>query len=125
MAKAHTSNCVVHRSWIGFFASWTREDERLRAHCCVCFMLSVMLWSHDGKGPGRACGCPIPVGCAREAVMLAMGVAYRSSTWLGLTTPLSANMCNAVRFCFLCTLRNFIYWIGEERTCIVSSFCVV
>jgi len=33
-------------------------------------------------------------------------------------------MCNAVRFCFLCALRNFIYWIGEERMSIVSSNCV-
>jgi hypothetical protein len=31
MAKTHRSNCLVHRRTIGFVASWTSEDERLRA----------------------------------------------------------------------------------------------
>ena len=74
-AKAHMSNCLVHRSWIGFFASWTVADERLCAHCRVCFMMSVMLWSHDRKGIRWVCGFSIAVGCARKAVMLAMDVA--------------------------------------------------
>ena len=74
-AKAHMSNCLVHRSWIGFFASWTREDERLHAHCRVCFMLNGVLWSHDGKGIGWVCGSPIAAGCTRKAVILATRVA--------------------------------------------------
>ena len=52
MAKTHRSNCLVHPRTIGFFASWTSEDERLRAHCSVCFLLSVVSWSHDRKGTG-------------------------------------------------------------------------
>ena len=35
-----------------------------------------------------------------------------------------ASLCNAVRFCFLCAPRNFIDWIGEERTRISSSFAL-
>ena len=72
--KAHTSNCLAHRITIGFFESWTVADERLRAHCGVCFMMSVMWWSHDRKGIGWVCGFSIAVGCMRKAVMLAMGV---------------------------------------------------
>jgi hypothetical protein len=30
IAKTHRSNCLVHRRTIGFFVSWTSEDERLR-----------------------------------------------------------------------------------------------
>jgi hypothetical protein len=75
MAKTHRSNCLVHRRTIGFFASWTSKDERLRAHCSVCFMLSVVSWSHDRKGTGWVCGYPITVGCAREAAMLEIGAA--------------------------------------------------
>ena len=74
-AKTHRSNCLVHRGTIGFFTSWTSADERLRAHCSVCFMLSVVSWSHDRKGIGWVCGYPIAVGCAREVVMLAIGAA--------------------------------------------------
>jgi hypothetical protein len=72
--KAHTSNCLAHRITIGCFESWTVADERLRAHCGVCFMMSVMWWSHDRKGIGWVCGFSIAVGCVRKAVMLAMGV---------------------------------------------------
>jgi hypothetical protein len=48
-------------------------NERLRAHCYVCVMSSVMLRSHDRKGLGCVCACSIPVGCARTGVTLAMG----------------------------------------------------
>src|SRR5262245_11955929 len=45
--------------------------------------------------------------------------------WPGLTTPLAANICSTVRFCCFClfwTLRNFMYWISEVMTPILSSF---
>ena len=74
MAKDYRSNCLAHRRTIGIFASWTREDERIRAHWRVCFMLSVVARSHDDKGSGWVCGYLIAVGFAREAVMPAMGV---------------------------------------------------
>ena len=60
--KAHTSTCLAHRITIGFFESWTVADERLRAHCGVCFVMSVMWWSHDRKGIGWVCGFSIAVG---------------------------------------------------------------
>ena len=72
-AKTHRSNCLVHRSTIGFFASWTSENERLRAQCSGCFLLSLVSWSHDRKGIGWVCGYLISVGCVHEAVMLAIG----------------------------------------------------
>ena len=53
--QGQKSNGLVHRSRIGFFTSWTKENERLRAHCRVCFMLSAVSWSHDGKGRGWFC----------------------------------------------------------------------
>ena len=50
--KIHRSSCLVHGNTMGIFAIRTREDERLRAHWPVCFMLRVVLWSHDGNGRG-------------------------------------------------------------------------
>jgi hypothetical protein len=74
IVKAYRSNCLAHRRTIGIFASWTREDERVCVHWRVCFMLSVVAWSHDGIGRGWVCGYPIAAGFAREAVMPVMGV---------------------------------------------------
>jgi hypothetical protein len=73
-ARGHRSNGLLHRSKIGFFISWIRKEERLRAHCRVCFMLSVGSWPHDGKGRGWVCGYPIAAGFVREAVMPVMDV---------------------------------------------------
>ena len=50
--KIHRSSGLVHGSTMGLFAIRTREDERLRAHWPVCFMLRVVVWSHDGNGRG-------------------------------------------------------------------------
>ena len=67
---AHRSTCLAHRNRIGFFASSRMADERLRPHCDVCFMLSVMLWSHDCNGTGWVRGCPVVTDFPREAVMM-------------------------------------------------------
>jgi hypothetical protein len=42
-ARTHWSNCLVHGRTIGFFTSWANEEERLRAHSRVCFILNVVL----------------------------------------------------------------------------------
>ena len=49
--------------------------------------------------------------CARKAVIVAMGVAYRSSTWLDLTMPLNVSSCMAVRVCCVRCLRSYMPWI--------------
>ena len=71
------SNCLVQRRATGLFASWTRADERLRTHCRVCLVLSVIVQFSDSdcERIDWGCGFLCAVDCARKAVMLAMGVA--------------------------------------------------
>jgi hypothetical protein len=70
-----SSCCLVQGRATGLFASWTRVDERFRAHCRVCLVLSAIVQFSGCERTDWGCGFLCAVGCARKAVMLAMGIA--------------------------------------------------
>jgi hypothetical protein len=70
------------------------------AHGYSCFTLANIATCHEGAGEGSVkSGASGIVACRYDAEEIARGVPYRSSTWLGRITPLSAIIRRAVRFC--------------------------
>lgn len=74
--------------------------------------------AHDGSGTGRDCGILVAVGCGAEGGNVDDECRVTEFEMDGYDDTAVASLCTAVRFCFLCGLRDLMDW-GREKVDLV------